>query len=183
MEIWRDIAGYDKYQVSNYGNVRSLDYNRTGRIKELKPYFTHDGYLMITLCKEGKRSKKRLHRLVAEAFLENPDNKPEVNHIDGDKTNNHIFNLEYVTCKENINHAWNNGLCEQIRESSRQSVKIAQESRKKSVKCITTDMIYDSVVEAERQTGVARQNIAKCCNGERKSAGKLNGKKLIWEYI
>lgn len=185
MEIWKDIAGYEnKYQVSNHGRVRSINYNNTGQMKILKPYPSHGGYLVVTLCKEGKRTKKRLHRLVAEAFLENPDNKPEVNHIDGDKTNNYASNLEYMTCKENIRHAWDNGLCEEVRELSRQSIIIAQESRKKSVRCITTNTIYDSVVNAARQTGATRQNIDKCCKGERKSAGKLpDGTKLIWEYI
>ena len=94
-EMWRDIPGYEGlYQVSNYGNVRSMNYNKKlGNIRELKQKLRDNGYLEVHLSKDSKRKYFLVHRLVAEAFLENPDNKPQVNHIDGDKSNNHVSNL------------------------------------------------------------------------------------------
>lgn len=115
MEKWKDIKGYEGYyQVSNYGNVKSMDrvisnghslHLHKGRIMKLKG----DRYKEIFLCKEGKGKKFFVHRLVAAAFIDNKDIKPEVNHIDGNKTNNHFSNLEWCTSKENKKHAWDNG--------------------------------------------------------------------------
>lgn len=114
MEEWKDIAGFEgMYQVSNVGQVRSLDrvdnrgYKQKGRT--VKPS-TSKGYQNAHLCKLSKYTTISIHRLVALAFISNPDNRPQVNHIDGNKQNNHISNLEWATAKENINHAWDNGL-------------------------------------------------------------------------
>lgn len=114
MEEWKDIAGFEgMYQVSNMGQVRSLDrldsrgYKYKGRT--VKPS-TSKGYQYAHLCKLSKYTTISIHRLVALAFIPNPDNLPQVNHIDGNKQNNHVSNLEWVTEKENINHAWDNGL-------------------------------------------------------------------------
>ena len=107
-EIWRDVEGYGgKYQVSNLARVRSL---YRGKTKLLKPDTIHTGYLRVTLCKDGKTKYPFVHRLVAQAFIPNPDNKPQVNHIDGDKTNNYVSNLEWVTAAENIHHGFFLGL-------------------------------------------------------------------------
>jgi hypothetical protein len=121
-EIWKDISDYEGlYQASSLGRIRSLDRykitkNRYGKIKAkikgifLKPSINHDGYYEIVLSKNGKSKMFRLHRVIAKTFLDNLENKPQVNHIDGNKLNNNINNLEWCTCKENINHAWENGL-------------------------------------------------------------------------
>lgn len=110
-EIWRSVIGFDgSYEVSNLGNVRSLNYNRTKKIKLLKPSGNTDGYLRVKLCKEGKTKMCSIHRLVAQAFLENPEVKEQVNHRDGVKTNNCVDNLEWCTCSENITHAYRSGL-------------------------------------------------------------------------
>ena len=103
-EIWKDIKGFEGiYQVSNLGRVKRV---KTGRI--LKSDMNSKGYLRVGLCKNSIKSNKRVHRLVAETFIPNPDNKSEVNHIDENKTNNSLDNLEWMTTKENINHGTRN---------------------------------------------------------------------------
>lgn len=100
-EIWKDIKGFEGlYQVSSYGNVRS--YYRGGRI--LKPKKDKDGYLEVCLRKNNKSKYFKIHRLVAFVFIENTDNLPQVNHIDENKMNNNINNLEWCDCYYNINY-------------------------------------------------------------------------------
>ena len=112
--VWRPIVGYEgRYEVSNDGQIRSLDryvesgYGSTrfvqGRTLPIRP--NNRGYLTITLFKNGKGFNTPVHRLVAEAFVPNDSNKPQVNHIDGDQTNNHCSNLEWVTDNENKAHS------------------------------------------------------------------------------
>lgn len=101
---WKLIAGFGgTYSVSNYGEVRN---NRTGKL--MKPRKNEKGYLRIGLTTNGKQKCMRVHRLVAQAFIPNPENKHEVNHIDFNKENNCVNNLEWVTCKENSDHSFGN---------------------------------------------------------------------------
>lgn len=110
MEIWKAIEGTDgKYEVSNTGKVRSNNYLGHGKQQELK-LWDNGGYQRVTLWSGGKKGNRLIHRLVAETFIPNPENKPEVNHKDGDKHNNHVDNLEWSTRKENIDHADSTGL-------------------------------------------------------------------------
>ena len=110
-EIWKDIEGFEKYQISSCGRVRSFNNNTT----IIRKTSIVGGYEHLMLIKNNKKYNFKPHRLVAEAFVTNSENKPEVNHIDGNKLNNHFSNLEWVTRKENCQHAWKTGLCEHNR--------------------------------------------------------------------
>jgi len=118
-EIWKDVKDYEGwYQVSNKERVKSLQrtiYYSSGAVRlqnsKLLTLRVANGYLGLTLRKMNKNRTASLHRLMAECFIDNPENKPEVNHIDGNKLNNKLDNLEWVTKSENAKHAWDNGLC------------------------------------------------------------------------
>ena len=136
MEIWKDIKGYEGYyQVSNLGRVKSLDrvatysdkkvHHLKGRV--LKPMVTKHGYEIVDLRKDRKRKTSKVHRLVAIAFLDNPKNKPQVNHIDGVKLNNNLNNLEWVTNAENIRHAYKKGLINTAKGERHAQSKITKE--------------------------------------------------------
>jgi hypothetical protein len=106
-EIWKDIPDYEGlYQVSNLGDIRSL---KRKKAINLLPSIGTDGYYRLNLHKNGGKTSS-IHRIVAQAFIPNPDNKPQVNHKDGNKLNNHFDNLEWCTPKENTNHAHLTGL-------------------------------------------------------------------------
>lgn len=133
-EQWKNIKGFEKYyQVSNLGRVKSLP--RTGKysmpnekILSLIPQKT--GYLQVTLSIEGKKYPFNVHRLVALNFIDNPKNKPQVNHIDGDKKNNNVSNLEWVTHVENSRHCWDNKLQTPLVNMSNPQCKLSEEDVK-----------------------------------------------------
>lgn len=102
MEIWKDIEG--GYKVSSFGNIIN------GFSKPIKPFINKGGYLEVSIYYNKKRYPTKMHRIIAFAFIPNPNNLKEINHIDGDKTNNNINNLEWCTRGENIKHAYNLGL-------------------------------------------------------------------------
>lgn len=121
-EEWKDIKGYEGcYQVSNTGKIKSFKHDKNGRILSPKP---NGQYHQINLCKNGKCSKIYIHRLVAIHFILNPENKSEVNHIDGNKINNKASNLEWVTSSENSLHALEIGLAIPPRGESSGSSKL-----------------------------------------------------------
>ena len=117
-EVFVDIQGYEGYQVSNLGRVRSLDRfitrkNSNDKVikgKILTPTLHKKGYYYVRLGSKGHQKHFYIHRLVATAFISNPDNKPQVNHINGNKADNNVCNLEWVTALENMAHAFNEGL-------------------------------------------------------------------------
>ena len=107
-EEWRDIENFDGYQVSNFGRVKSFKKN-CRRIIRPRPFHSSN-YLCVHIFNCGRRFYLSVHRLVAEIFIPNPENKPQVNHIDGHKLNNHVSNLEWVSVSENRVHAYKTGL-------------------------------------------------------------------------
>jgi predicted XRE-type DNA-binding protein len=116
-EIWKDIKDYEgRYQISNFGRVKSLKYHQTNKIKLLRLGINKDGYLQISLSKNGIFKNYYVARLVAAYFVINLDIKPLINHIDGNKKNNYFNNLEWVTVRENNLHAFKIGLCSHKRE-------------------------------------------------------------------
>lgn len=128
VEIWKDIKDFPNYQISNFGRVKSKERITNVGIKNvkeikreekiLKLFHNKKGYTQTILYRDKKPYPVKIHRLVANAFIPNPENKPQVNHIDGDKNNNRIDNLEWCTQAENIQHSYKTGLrdIEQIRE-------------------------------------------------------------------
>lgn len=101
-EVWKDVVGYEGiYEVSNLGKIRSLNYNGTRTCKEMKGSPNKDGYIKLTLTKDKKKKTVLLHKLVADAFLENPDNLPIINHKDENKSNNNLSNIEWCTIPYN----------------------------------------------------------------------------------
>lgn len=172
-EIWRNISGYENlYQVSNLGNVRSLNYNLTGKAKNLKAVDGGKGYLIVSLSKNGKRKHFQVHRLVAIAFCENPnpDKYNQINHKDENKKNNRFDNLEWCDSKYNANYGMHN---ERMRKSL-----MNRKDRSKKVKCIETGEVFASTKEVERQKGFAHTHISAACRGVLKQAYKYH-----WAYI
>lgn len=123
-EVWKPIPDFEElYQVSNFGRVKSFWH---GKPRIMKPNVSF-GYLRIQLCKDGKAKKFLVHRLVAQAFIPNPDAKPQVNHIDGHSFNNHADNLEWATGSENIQHSFAMGLQVGIQGENRSDAKLTDE--------------------------------------------------------
>lgn len=169
-EIWKDVKGYEGlYQVSNLGRIKSFNYMNTGKEKILKNRLDKGGYYSIVLYKNGKYINKKVHRLVAEAFIPNLDNLPQVNHKDENKLNNRVDNLEWCTAKYNNNYGTHN-----LKLSLSLKGKAGRPG--KAVHCIDLDIIYESASEAERQTGI--QHISEVCSGKRESAGGM-----WWEWV
>ena len=165
-EVWRDIIGYEGiYQVSNKGNVFSIERMVQGRECggiTLKPKHRRDGYLHVGLYRNGKMKNKLIHRLVLEAFVENPNNLPEVNHKDEDKANNNVENLEWCTSRYNTNHGT---LIERISKKVR------------AVNVETGEVVeFNSTQEAGRK-GYDNTAVSKSCRGVYKdnNTGKLMG--------
>ena len=184
-EIWKDIEGYEGYyQVSNYGRVKSLNYHRTGKERIMKPKKDSKGYLQVLLCKEGKVKHYFVHRLVAVAFVDNPQNLPIINHIDENPKNNNANNLEWCTQKYNINYGTRNKKASEklrgrkLSEEHKEKIAEKMKNNPKKIKPIiginkVSGLIleFPSLKEASRQTGINQGHICECCNGNRKSAG------------
>ena len=138
-EIWKDVKGYEGiYQVSNLGRVRSLDRmagrNRLYKGRVIMERTHNTGYKFVRLCRNNKFEQPSIHRLVAEAFIPNPNNKPTVNHIDENKGNNIVTNLEWATYKENCNHGTRNIRAHINRDEKKVGEKVRQ-TRKKLGMC------------------------------------------------
>ena len=184
-EEWRDIKGFEgKYMVSNTGEVKSLNYRRTGKEEILKGVDYGEGYLYVSLWKDGKVKQCRINRLVAQAFIPNPNNLPEVNHKNEDKTDNRVENLEWCSKSHNVNHGTRNKRAAEKLKGKKHSEEHNKKIGKKLSKPVfSVDkesgliMWWQSAMEASRQTGIAQSNITLCCQGKVKSAGGH-----IWFY-
>jgi len=181
-EVWKDIKGYEgRYQVSNMGRVKSLErtfIDKIGRKRSRKERILrsgqdHYGYLLVKLYNGSGTGKNfKVHRLVCEAFHENPENKPCVNHIDENKTNNTANNLEWCTVAENNKHGT-------------RPTKIAKANAKNKSKAVgqytlggKLIKVWQSTHEVERQLGFASPNISAVARGKRKTAYGY-----VWKYI
>lgn len=169
-EIWKDIEGYEGfYQVSNYGRVKSLKFGKEKILKHRRNTF---GYLEIVLCSGGKPKSFKIHRLVAKAFIPNPNNLPQINHKDENKENNCEWNLEWCTPSYNINYGKRN---ERVRQTETNNT-----NRSKQVCQYTLDKqiikVWQSINECKRN-GFSCGNISQCCNGKR-----IQYKGYKWEF-
>ena len=179
-EEWRDIKGYEGlYQISNLGRVYSYHKGDCLNLNKDK-----DGYLVVGLHKNGKKKPYSVHRLVAKNFIENPNNLPQINHKDENKSNNRVDNLEWCTARYNSNYGTRN---ERVSRTLKgRNMGINYNSRK--VQCITTGKKFNTIKEAGEYYYLNNSiinNITTCCKGEKKSAGKhpVTGEKLVWKYI
>jgi NUMOD4 motif-containing protein/HNH endonuclease len=179
VEIWEDVKGYEGiYEVSSNGRVKSLDrksaHGRCGTVKLkskiLKPYSCNGRYPRIPLCKEGRVKMHYVHRLVAEAFIDNPLNKPEVNHIDEVKNNNKAENLEWCTRMENVHH----GTAIERAAANRAKNMAFVDQYNSKFQLIKR---YKSKAELERQTDYDISRIINCCEG-----ASIVGYGFIWRY-
>lgn len=172
---WRDIPGYnEKYQISDSGKIRN---KITGL--ERKPYVNENGYYIIGFydSAKGHTVHHRVHRLVAEAFIPNPEFKRTVNHIDGNKQNNHVENLEWATQKENIYHANKTGLIvrsEKQRKAASENIKKNRLHAKTEKKCFLSDssgheIIFPSIRAAANYVGGVPSAIVLCCQCKKKT--------------
>lgn len=160
-EKWKPVKGFEGiYEVSNIGNVYSHRLKR-----KLKLSLDNIGYVRIGLCKTNRYDMKfvYVHRIVADAFIDNPLKKQFINHKDENKNNNCIENLEWCTHKENMNSGTRNKRISMHNKNHK--------CRSKKVVCVNTGIEYPSIMEAQRKTKIWASNIYKCCINERKSAG------------
>ena len=148
IEIWKDIDGFNDYQISNFGNVKSFKRYKDGKIR--KNYLNGRGYCFTNMRKNGKYYFKLIHRLVAQAFILNPNEKPTVNHIDGIKTNNNISNLEWATYSENMQHSYDTNLNSSLGIKNSQAKLTEENVRqirylkfKKNMKCVEISKMFN----------------------------------------
>lgn len=197
-EIWKDIIGYEGlYQVSNLGRVKSLGNGKSKKEKILKQGTNSCGYYQIKLYQNGKYKTYKIHRLVAQTFLDNPNNYYSVNHRDENKQNNCIENLEWCTQEYNVNYGTRNerqsktlkerkiNVGKKLSKEHIEKLKLKnignQYNSKPIVQIDNNDLIigvYDSAIQASNELGIDNSSIVKCCKGKRNSVGGFK-----WKYL
>ena len=193
-EIWKDIKGFeDRYQISNFGNVKSLRYGGRNEIRNLVPKVNNKGYEWVELFANGERRCLQVHRLVADAFLPNPNKYPIINHKDENPRNNRVENLEWCDQKYNVhyyfehhkerykklnfdkgprNHRRRDG-CFWINGPSKRKKKVIQIDKDGN-----TIKIWDNVSQIARERNMSQWSITQCCEGKRKTAYGC-----IWRFM
>lgn len=180
--MWKTINNFEDYQVSDMGEVKSLKY---GEEKILKPQTLGTGYLSVGLCKDGAVYHKNIHKLVAETFIPNPDSKPFIDHINGNRQDNRISNLRWCTHKENMNFE----LCRKRMSEAHKGKVLSEETKRKmseahkgqlqphsekKIDQYTIDGVFiktwKSTMEIERNLGYIHNNITAACKGKLKTA-------------
>lgn len=197
-EIWKPIEGFKNYEVSNLGRVKSLSHYKKGRNKagknkgKGKEFFYKSNeiilkgspicmsryitYIQVGLREDSKYKVTHVHRLVAKHFIPNPENKPQINHKDGDGTNNHISNLEWVTVSENSLHAYN--VLNRVPYARGRVGKLNHRSRAVQQLSMSGKLlkIWDAMADA-RRSGFDTGSICRCCKGE-----SFTHKGFKWQY-
>lgn len=179
---WKDIKGYEgKYIISNYGEIISLPRYKQNNSKpqyvepkEIAKYInSKNGYVYVQLWNNSKCKNIRLHKLVAQNFIPNKENKLQINHIDGNKQNNRVDNLEWCT------YYYNNSYGTKLERQSKSQINDFKKSKKVNKYDLDGNFIktWISMKEVERQLGIFSQHIYRCCKGKRKSTGGF-----IWKY-
>lgn len=174
-EIWKDVKDYEGlYQISNYGRVKSLARTAHSKysdrqLKEIimSPKTTRFGYYAVRLCKNGKKKDFLVHRLVAQAFIPNNFNLPQINHKDENRKNNNVENLEWCDASYNINYGNRNK-----KVSEKISRKVAKYDLEGNLL-----KVYKSMTEAQNENGIWHSEIGKCCRKISKTASNF-----MWEY-
>lgn len=193
-EIWKNIEGYPNYQVSNMGRVKSLEKtitystnNRWGECeckrfceeKILKNYLSKRGYYVVNLSQNGKSTQFKVHTLVAQAFISNPDNKPQIDHINTIRTDNRVENLRWVTNKENMNNPITTKKCS-INNNMRNKIGKNHPNSKPVLQFTKDDEFireWENAVEVSKFLNINRICVYNCCSGKYKTAGNY-----VWKY-
>lgn len=162
---WRKVEGYENYSVSNTGSVKNT---KSGRVLALRR--THDGYYGVNLCSHGKQKSVKVHRLVAIAFIPNPEKLYVVDHINLNKFDNRVENLRWLSLADN-NRVYRK---EQLSEEEQER---RNNATRKKVICIETGEIYKSIAAAAKAFNVVNQSISACVNGRTRTACGLH-----WEF-
>lgn len=164
MEVWKDIKGFNNYQVSNLGNVRSKNWGKRGICRNLVPKKHNRGYLFVELVSDkGEKKAFLIHRLVAEAFIGNPNNLPQINHIDENKLNNKAENLEWCTAKQNTTAYFNNHIG-----------KCKRPARNEAINQLSLEGAFlkqwGNACEIKHALNYNSTSIWECCEGKRHTA-------------
>lgn len=172
MTEWKKINGFSHYSASSDGKIRN---DKTNKI--LKPWKTKNDYNVVSLGENGVVVKRYVHRLICETFIDNPKNKPQVNHKNGNKDDNRIENLEWVTSKENHIHRSKVLGIKSTKEHMTKMINIATEINKKPVRCIETGVVYDCGASAAKHIGGNPGNLNNALRGRAKTYCGFH-----WEY-